>query len=409
MNEAWIIDAARTPRAIGKVGKGALADIHPQHVLSTVLKFLAERNDLNTADIDDVIVGCSAQIGTQSSDIARMAALDAGFSINASGITVDRFCGSGISATNIGAASIMAGMEDLVVTGGVEMMSMCVPKVMAQPTDVWNLRLREQYPMTNVGIMADLIANEEGFSREALDRFGAESQRRAHVAITQGRFDRSLVPVYRQDGSLALDQEEYPRPSTTYETLAQMEPTFGMVMDLPFFDSGVTFRQLIEQHWPGVKIDHRHHAGTSSGVVDGAGALILASPQYAKANNLKPRARIRAMANMGHKPEYILNAPVDAARKVLSKAGMSTRDIDLFEINEAFAVVALKYMRDLNLDPSRVNINGGAIAMGHPVGATGAMLIGTALDELERQDKSLALITMCAAGGMAPAIIIERL
>lgn len=409
MTEAWIIDAARTPRAIGRVGKGALADMHPQHVLSAVLKALAERNNLNTEEVDDVIIGCNAQVKTQSSDIARMAALDAGYSIKASGVTLDRFCGSGISAVNMAAASIMSGMEDLVVAGGIEMLSMAAPILMTQPTDVWNERLRAKYPMTNVGIMADLIANEEGISREELDRFGAESQRRAGIAIAEGRFSKSLIPVYREDGSLALDQEQYPRPQTTYETLAAMEPVFGHLLDMPFFDAKTTFRELIEKRWPGVNIDFRHHAGTSSGVVDGAAGLVLASPEYAKAHGLKPRARIRAMANMGHAPEYILNGPVDAAKKVLKKAGMQIGDIDLFEVNEAFAVVPLKFMRDLNVDPAKVNVNGGAIALGHPTGATGAIMIGTALDELERSNQSTALITMCAASGLAPAVIIERM
>ncbi|CAE7741253.1 fadA [Symbiodinium necroappetens] len=409
MTEAWIIDAARTPRGIGKQGKGALWEIHPQKLLSTVLKALAERNNLNTAEIDDVIISCSSQIKKQGACIGRMSALDAGYSIKASGVTLDRFCGGGISAVNMAAASIMSGMEDLVVAGGVEMMSYTSAEGIPMPLDAGNVDLRNAHPQTNVGIAADIIATEEGFSRTELDAFSAESQRRAGAALESGAFSKSLTPVFRPDGTLALDNEEYPRPQTTAESLAGLEPVFGRFMDLPFFDSGLTFREMVAKKWSHLDIQHVHHAGSSSGVVDGAGALVLASPEYAKANGLKPRARIKAMANMGHSPEYILNAPVDAAKKVLGKAGMTLNDIDLFEVNEAFAVVPVKFMRDLDVDHAKLNVNGGAIALGHPIGATGSMLIGTALDELERRGDNTALITMCAAGGMAPAVIIERM
>ena len=408
MGEAWIIDAARTPRAIGKQGKGALWEVHPQRLLSTVLSALVERNGLDTNDIDDVVMSCSSQVKKQAQCIARMAALDAGYSTRASGVTLDRFCGGGISAVNLGAASIMSGMEDLVVAGGVEMMSYVAAEGVPTPLDAHNVDLRNAYPQTQVGIAADIIATEEGFSREELDRFSAMSQQRAGAAIEAGAFDRSLIPVRHPDGSVALDKEEFPRPKTTAELLSGLEPVFDKYMDLPFFDSGLTFRDMVAKKWPDLDIQHVHHAGSSSGVVDGAGALVLASPEYAKANGFTPRAKIKAMANMGHSPEYILNAPVDAAKKVLEKAKMSLADIDLFEVNEAFAVVPVKFMRDLGVDHDKLNVNGGAIALGHPIGATGAMLIGTALDELERRGQSNALITMCAAGGMAPAIVIER-
>ena len=408
MGEAWIIDAARTPRAIGKQGKGALWEIHPQKLLSTVLSALVERNGLDTNDIDDVVMSCSSQVKKQAQCIARMAALDAGYSTRASGVTLDRFCGGGISAVNMGAASIMSGMEDLVVAGGVEMMSYVAAEGIPTPLDAHNVDLRNAHPQTQVGIAADIIATEEGFSREELDRFSAMSQQRAGAAIEAGAFDRSLIPVRHPDGSVALDHEEFPRPKTTAELLSGLEPVFDKYMDLPFFDSGLTFRDMVAKKWPDLDIKHVHHAGSSSGVVDGAGALVLASPEYAKANGLTPRAKIKAMANMGHSPEYILNAPVDAAKKVLDKASMTLADIDLFEVNEAFAVVPVKFMRDLGVDHDKLNVNGGAIALGHPIGATGAMLIGTALDELERRGQSNALITMCAAGGMAPAIVIER-
>lgn len=409
MSEAWIIDAARTPRGVGKQGKGALWEIHPQKLLSTVLSALAERNSLATEEIDDVIISCSSQFKKQGACIGRMAALDAGYSNKASGVTLDRFCGGGISAVNMAAASIMSGMEDLIVAGGVEMMSYTSAEGTPNPLDAGNLDLRNAHPQTNVGIAADIIATEEGFSRTELDAFSAESQRRAGEALKNGAFSKSLIPVYRPDGTLALDTEEFPRPKTTAEQLANLNPVFGNFMDLPFFDSGLTFREMVAKKWPNLEIEHVHHAGSSSGVVDGAGALVLASPEYAKAHGLKPRAKIRAMANMGHSPEYILNAPVEAAKKVLKKANLTLNDIDLFEVNEAFAVVPVKFMRDLDVNHEKLNVNGGAIALGHPIGATGAMLIGTVLDELERRDQSLGMVTMCAAGGMAPAVIIERM
>ncbi len=409
MSEAWIIDAARTPRGVGKQGKGALWEVHPQKLLSTVLKSLAERSDLKTDEIDDVIMSCSSQFKKQGSCVGRMAALDAGFSTKASGLTLDRFCGGGITAVNLAAANIMSGMEDLIVAGGVEMMSYTRSEAPPFPLDAGNEDLRRLYPQLNVGIAADIIATEENFSRAELDAFSLESQRRAGAALQEGAFNNSLVAVHNPDGTLALDQEEYPRPQTTAESLAGLQPAFEGLMDMPFFDSGRTYREMVAERWPGLVVDHRHHAGSSSGVVDGAGALVMASPQYAQKNDLKPRARIVAMANMGHSPEYILNAPVDAAKKVLGKAGMTIDDIDLFEVNEAFAVVPMKFMRDLDVDHAKVNVNGGAIALGHPIGATGSMLIGTALDELERSGQSTALVTMCAAGGMAPAVIIERI
>ncbi|MFT7654729.1 MAG: acetyl-CoA C-acetyltransferase, partial [Candidatus Azotimanducaceae bacterium] len=337
MSEAWIIDAARTPRGIGKQGKGALWEVHPQKLLSTVLKALAERNSLNTEEVDDVIISCSSQFKKQGACIGRMGALDAGYSNKASGITLDRFCGGGISAVNMAAASIMSGMEDLIVAGGVEMMSYTSAEGTPNPLDAGNLDLRHAHPQTNVGIAADIIATEEGFSRVELDAFSAESQRRAGVALTEGAFDKSLIPVNNPDGTLALDTEEFPRPQTTAEGLANLQPVFGNFMDMPFFDSGLTFREMVAIKWPDLDIEHVHHAGSSSGVVDGAGALVLASPEYARAHGLKPRAKIKAMANMGHSPEYILNAPVDAAKKVLNKANMTLNDIDLFEVNEAFA------------------------------------------------------------------------
>ncbi|MDQ0463172.1 acetyl-CoA C-acetyltransferase [Caulobacter ginsengisoli] len=411
MTDALIIDAVRTPRGIGKRGKGALAEIHPQQLGATVLKALAERNNLNTADVDDIIWGTSSQRGQQAGDLGRMSALDAGYNVKASGVTLDRFCGSGITTVNLAAASIMSGMEDLVIAGGTEMMSMPnrrTPEDGAPIMDNGNLRLRANHPQTHQGICADAIATLEGISREDLDALALESQKRAAVAIAEGRFDKSVVPVYFEDGTLALDHEEFPRPQTTAEGLAALKPSFEALADVPLDNTGVTFRSLVQQKYPDLDIKFVHHAGNSSGVVDGSAAILLASPKYAKEHGLKARARIVAMANMGDSPTLMLNAPVPAARKVLEKAGLTVDDIDLWEINEAFAVVAEKFIRDLKLDRNKVNVNGGAMALGHPIGATGAMLVGTALDELERRGLKRALITMCAGGGMAPAIIIER-
>lgn len=411
MPEAWIIDACRTPRGIGKVGKGALAGIHPQQLAASVLKALAERNDLRTSDVDDIIWGTSSQRGKQGGDLARMAALDAGYDTKASGVTLDRFCGSGITSVNLAAAQVMSGMEDLVIAGGTEMMSYTAST--ADPKspfmmDNGNMRLRARHPQSHQGVCADAIATLENIPREALDLLAAESQKRAGVAIEGGFFNRSVVPVHHEDGSLALAHEEFPRPQTTLEGLSSLKPAFAAVADFALDEKGTTYAGLIREVYPDLKITHVHHAGNSSGVVDGAAAILLASPEYAKKNGLKPRARVVATANVGDSPTLMLNAPVPAARKALEKAGLTLDDIDLFEINEAFAVVAEKFIRDLRLDRDKVNVNGGAMALGHPIGATGSILIGTVLDELERRDLKRGLVTMCAAGGMAPAIIIER-
>jgi len=416
MAEAYIIDAVRTPRSIGKMGKGALSALHPQHVAATVLKALKDRNDLNTSDVDDIIWGCSAQAGLQGGDMGRMAALDAGYDPKASGVTLDRFCGSGITATSLAAAQIMSGMEDLVVAGGTEMMSVVTDfgikvreaGLSAGGLGTGNARLQAKHPQSNQGVCADAIASIEGISRAELDAFGVESQRRAAVAMAEGRFDKSVVPVVADDGSVILGHEEYPRPDTSAEGLAAIKPAFAMIADMPSAKDGPTFRALINQKYPDLDIIAAHHVGTSSGVVDGAAAILLASEAYVQKSGMKPRARIVATANVGDCPTLMLNAPVPAARKVLAKAGLTKDDIDVWEVNEAFAVVVEKLIRDLDLDRAKVNPNGGAIALGHPIGATGAILIGTALDELERTGGRYALITMCAAGGMAPAIIIER-
>lgn len=407
-NQAWIIDAVRTPRGIGKQGKGALAHLHPQRLGAAVLSALADRNDLNTAEVDDVVWGCSAQVGRQGACVGRMSVLDAGWDTKASAVTLDRFCGSGITSVNMAAASLMSGMEDVVVAGGVEMMSF-TSTLTPGLLDSGNLHLRDLHPQPHQGVCADVIATLEGITRQNVDELALESQRRAQVAIEGGHFDRSVIPVFNEDGSLALGHEQFPRPQTTMEGLSKLPAVFANFMSMPVDETGETFDHLVRRAFPDIVIDHVHHAGNSSGVVDGSAALLLASPGYAKGKGWKPRARVVAMANAAGSPELMLNEPVPAARKVLAKAGMKLEDIDLFEINEAFAVVAYKFMRDLEIDPAKCNVNGGAIALGHPIAATGSILIGTMLDELERRGLSTGLITMCAAGGMAPAIIIERI
>jgi len=417
MADAYIIDAVRTPRAIGKTGKGAYSGMHPQHLAKAVLKAIRDRNNLETADVDDIIWGTSSQMGLQGGDLGRMAALDAGYDIKASGVTLDRFCGSGITSVSLAAGQIMSGLEDVVIAGGTEMMSHINDYSMllrekkasaASGLGTGNPSLDAIHPQTNQGVAADAIAAMDGISRAELEAFGVESQRRASVAIAEGRFDKSLVPVLDDDGNVVLEKDEYPRPDTTAEGLASLKPAFAMFFDFPATPDGTTFAGQIKRKYPDLEFEAVHHVGTSSGVVDGAAAILLTSKEYAEKHGLKPRARIVSAVNVGDDPTLMLNAPGPAARKALEKAGLSKEDIDVWEINEAFAVVAEKFIRDLDLPREKVNINGGSIALGHPIGATGAVLIGTALDELERTNGRYALITMCAAGGMAPAIIIER-
>jgi acetyl-CoA C-acetyltransferase len=416
MAEAYIIDAVRTPRGIGKTGKGSLAGMHPQHLAATCLKAIAERNSLDTSTVGDVVWSTSMQEGKQGGDLGRMAALDAGFDVTSSGMTLDRFCGGGITAVNLAAAVIMSGMEDCVIAGGTEMMSYTgdvakeraaaglAPRLMGSH----NERLAKSHPQSQQGICGDAIATIEGFTREDLDTVAYMSQKNAAQAIEEGRFDKSIVPVLDDDGNVVLGKEEFPKPGTTMEVLGGLPASFEKMADYALGEGQPTFREMVNQKYPDVDIKHFHGPGNSSGVVDGAAAVLVCSKEYAEQNGLKPRARIVATANMGDCPTLMLNAPVPAAKKVLAKAGMSIDDIDLFEINEAFAVVTAKFMKDLELDWDRVNVNGGSIALGHPIGATGSILIGTIVDELERREGRYGLVTMCAAGGMAPAIIVER-
>jgi acetyl-CoA C-acetyltransferase len=411
MPEAWIIDARRTPRGIGKPDKGALARMHPQQLGATVLSALAERTGIDTGDVDDILWGTGAQVGQQRADLGRMSALDAGYDVRAGGVTLDRFCGSGLTAASYGAASIMAGLQDLVVAGGTEMMSGFGRNRSEGPSvfDLGNLRLRERHPQTHQGICADAAATMAGISREDLDRHALVSHQRAATAVSEGRFDKSLVAVRSADGELLLDREEYVRPQTTLAGLSALKPSFEAMADRPVDETGVTYRELFLKTYPDLEIRFAHHAGNSSGVVDGSAAILLASPDYARAHGLKPRARVVAMANMGDCPTLMMGALGPSVRKVLGKAGMTLDDVDLFEINEAFAVVTEKFARDFEVDRDKLNVNGGAIGLGHPIGATGAILIGTLVDELERRDATVGLAAMCAGGGMAPSIIIERM
>ncbi len=406
--EAWIIDAVRSPRGKGKE-TGALHNVHPQRILAQVLNALQARNGFDTATVDDVVMGCGAGSGDHSMDIARMAALDAGWSLDAPGVTLNRFCGSGQQAVNFAAAGIRAGFQDLVVGGGVESMSRPAPMHVDGFT-ANNHHLRDQYNMVAQGISADLIATTEGFTREECDRLAVDSQDRAAVALAEGRFDRSLVPIFHDDGTLALDHEEFPRAGTAMADLAKLTPSFAAMGARTAGDSELTVDQTALLAYPKWDhIEHVHHAGNSSGVVDGAGAVLVCSPDIAKANGWTPRARIVMTAVAGTEPVIMLTAPGPAAKKCIERAGMTFADIDLFEVNEAFAAVVLKFLRDTGVDWDKINVNGGAMALGHPIGATGSMLIGTVLDELERQDKSTGLVCMCTGGGMGTATILERI
>jgi acetyl-CoA C-acetyltransferase len=408
VTEAWLIDAVRTPRGLGKPA-GALAAVHPQRLFSLLLRALAERTGIERSDIDDVIAGVNTQQGKQGLNLARMAVLDAGFPQTIPGFSLDRFCGSGLTAVNVAAMGIQSGAQQLVVAGGVEQMSHTRTLAREFMMDSGNLSLRKRIPQPHQGLCADLIATLEGFEREDLDALGLESQQRAERAIREDRFKRSLIAVRDEEGKVLLDREQYPRPQTTAAALAALEPAFETFFDRSVDAEGNTYGSLLRQAYPDTKIRFMHTAATSSGVVDGAGALLLASSDYARAHGLKPRARIRSLVTVGDDPTLMLNGPVPAAKKALSQARMQISDIGLFEVNEAFAVVPLKFMRDLGIDRAKVNVNGGAMALGHPIGATGAILAGTLLDEMERQDIEIGMVTMCAAGGLAPATIIERI
>ena len=409
MPDAWIIDGVRSPRGRGKKDKGGMAHLHPQRNMAQVLVALQDRVGFDPADIDDVVLGCGSGSGDHAHDIARMSSLDAGWPDSASGVTLHRFCGSGQQAVTFAAMGIMANQQDLVVGGGVESMSRYAP-IHAKGFHANNEHLFDRHPMVPQGISADLIATLEDFSREDCDGYAVQSQQRAAEAIAEGRFERSGVPSFNEDGSLALDRDEHPRPGTTLESLAQLPASFEKMGSAAVEGYPKTFDELCKDVYPEIeKVEHVHHAGNSSGVVDGASAILLASPDYAKAHGMQPRAKIVMTATAGTEPVIMLTAPGPAAEQCLGRAKMTWGDIDLFEVNEAFASVVLKFMKDSGVGSDKLNVNGGAIALGHPIGGTGPMLIQTVLDELERRDLSTALIAMCTGGGMGTATIIERI
>ena len=414
MSHAYIIDAVRTPRGRGKAGKGGLSAIHPQQLLSQCLEQLASRTGIAKGDVDDVIAGVVSEAADQGANPARNAVLTSDWPFETTGVTLNRFCGSGAQAVNFAAMGIASGAQDLVIGGGVESMSRVPMGSDGGGIDGNNMTLRGKVFQVPQGISADLIATLEGFSRADLDGVAFRSQQSAAAAIAEGRFGRSIFPVIDPagpaTGKVALAADEHPRKDTTLEGLGQLQPAFTMFGGMAAGPGGETLDQIALARNP--QAGNANHplptAGNSSGIVDGAAAILLASEGYASAHGLKPRARIRAMATIGAEPLIMLTAPAPASKKALAKAGMNARDIDLWEINEAFAAVVLQTVRSLEIDMDRVNVNGGAIALGHPLGATGAILIGTALDELERRDLNTALITMCIGGGMGIATIIER-
>jgi len=410
VREAWIIDAVRTPRGKGKMDVGALSHTHPQELMATTLRALEQRNrEVPVKDVEDVVVGCVSEAKEQGACIARNAVLLAGWPQEVTGVTLNRYCGSGLQSVNFAFLGVLGGQQEVAVGGGVESMSRVPMGSDGGGLDGLNPDLSEIHPMVPQGISADLIATLEGFSREELDTFAVASQRKAKVAQDEGRFKRSIVPVRDKEGKVILDRDEYPRPATTVQTLGQLEPSFMKLGAYAPSKNG-TFDQMALRVYPQAKrIEHLHTAGNSSGIVDGAAAVLVASNDYAKAHGLKPRACVRAMATVGAEPVIMLTAPGPASRRALAKAGMEAGDIDLWEINEAFACVPMKTIRDLEIDPEKVNVNGGAIALGHPLGATGAMLLNMALDELERRKLATALVTLCIGGGMGIATVIERI
>ena len=408
--DSYIIGAARTPRGKGKIGKGALTSVHPQELLATVLRALPGRAGFDVRDVDDAVVGTVSQIGAQGANIARNTVLAAGWPQEIGGVSLNRFCGSGLQAIHFAAMGVASGAQRLVVAGGVESMSQFGLGADGGGQDGGNPKLRERVFQVPQGISADLIATLEGFGREELDAWALRSQRRAALAIEEARFTSSLVPVHDPlTGDLLLASDEFPRPDSTAQGLAALPASFVALGGATAGANGETFDQIALAAYPqaGV-IRHIHTAGNSSGIVDGAAAVAVASGDYVKAHGLRPRARIRAIASIGSEPLIMLTAPAAASEKALKAAGLAAGDIDLWEINEAFAVVVLQTVRRLGIDPERVNVNGGSIALGHPLGATGAILLGTVLDELERRDASNAVITMCIGGGQGVATVIER-
>ncbi len=402
MTEAFVYDAIRTPRGRGKA-TGSLHGTKPITLVTGLMEEVRKRNpQLDPAAVEDVILGCVSPVGEQGADIARTAALAAGFETSGPGFQLNRFCASGLEAVNIGAQKVRSGWEDLIFTGGVESMSR-VP--MASDGGAWAMDPETAYDTGFVpqGIGADLIATLEGFSRTDVDGYAAESQERAAKAIANGNFARSVIPVVDRNGNVVLDVDEFPRAGTTVESLAGLKPSFADLADMGGFGSVA----LQKYHWV-EKINHVHTPGNSSGIVDGAALMVIGNEKAGEANGLKPRARIVSVGVVGTEPTIMLTGPAPSARKALDKAGLSVEDIDLFEVNEAFGAVVMKFMRDLDVPHEKVNVNGGAIALGHPLGATGAMILGTLIDELEARDLRYGLATLCVGGGMGVATIVER-
>jgi acetyl-CoA C-acetyltransferase len=401
MPDAFIYDHVRTPRGRGKAD-GALHEVTALSLATQTLATLKDRNALDPNLVDDVVLGCVDPVGEAGGDIARMAAISAGYGIGVPGIQINRFCASGLDAVNFAAAEVMSGQHDMAIGGGVESMSRVGIGASGGAWPVDPSIALKSYFMPQ-GISADLIATKYGFSRDDVDAYAVESQQRAAKAWDDGRFARSVIPVKDCNGITILAKDEHMRPSTTMQSLAQLKPAFVQMGELAGFDA-----VAIQAHPEIEAVNHVHHAGNSSGIVDGAAAVLIGNADAGRRAGLKPRARIRAFANVGTEPAIMLTGPIDATRKVLKRAGMTLSDIELFEVNEAFAAVVLRFLQAFDLDTTRVNVNGGAIALGHPLGATGAMILGTAVDELERRNLNIALVVLCIGAGMGTATIIER-
>jgi acetyl-CoA C-acetyltransferase len=401
MPDAFIYDHVRTPRGRGKAD-GSLHEVTALNLATQALVAIRARNRLDPALVDDVVLGCVDPVGEAGGDIARVAAICADYGNGVPGVQINRFCASGLDAVNFAAAEVMSGQHDMTVGGGVESMSRVGIGASGGPWPVDPAIALKSYFMPQ-GISADLIATKYGFSRDDVDAYAVESQKRAAAAWDDGRFKRSVVPVKDINGITLLAKDEHMRPTTTMQSLASLAPSFVQMGELGGFDA-----VAVQAHPEVEAVNHVHHAGNSSGIVDGAAAVLIGNAAAGKAAGLEPRARIKAFANIGSEPAIMLTGPVDVTRKVLKKAGMTLGDIDIIEVNEAFASVVLRYLQAFDLDPAKVNVNGGAIAMGHPLGATGAMILGTAIDELERRNASTALVTLCIGVGMGTATIIER-
>jgi acetyl-CoA C-acetyltransferase len=401
MTDAFIYDHVRTPRGRGKVD-GALHEVTTLNLATQALAALKDRNSLDPAMVDDVVMGCVDPVGEAGGDIARVAAICAGYGDGVPGVQINRFCASGLDAVNFAAAEVMSGQHDMTVGGGVESMSRVGIGASGGAWPVDPAIALKSYFLPQ-GISADLIATKYGFSRDDVDAYAVESQQRAAAAWDEGRFARSVIAVKDPNGITILGKDEHMRPSTTMQSLAQLKPSFVQMGELGGFDA-----VAIQAHPEIEAVNHVHHAGNSSGIVDGAAAVLIGNAEAGRRAGLKPRARIRAFANIGSEPAIMLTGPLDVTKKVLRKAGMSLADIDLFEVNEAFAAVVLRFMQAFDLDDSKINVNGGAIALGHPLGATGAMILGTAIDEMERRNAATALVTLCIGIGMGTATIVER-